>query len=216
MELFRGLEKIHTVPLDVKRSSNRVRILWSGSSRMTSYSGVIWDGALSINGAKIAAAETVRFDSPRSHITEQTEQSIHWHAWGCGYPMGLVLELENIEQHNAIVQIAVNTQTMTGPAYGKHGSTPPRRVSFAPAEQMLFNLSLQELESDGREFNIGVLDRKLNVAFTPESAPSATEFQFTDAAPEPGINPYWFRVIQTDQEHGWTSPVFVDYAPEAG
>ncbi|MCH7989152.1 MAG: DUF3604 domain-containing protein [Planctomycetes bacterium] len=211
VELFRGLEKIHTVPLDVKRSSNRVRILWSGSSRMTSYSGVIWDGALSISGAKIVAAETVRFDSPRSHITRQTEHSIHWHAWGCGYPMGLVLELENIEQDNVVLRIAVNTQTMTGPAYGGHGSTPPRRVSFAPAEQMLFNVSLQELESGCQEFSIGVLDRKLNVAFAPESAPSTAEFQFTDATPEPGINPYWFRVIQTDQEHAWTSPVFVDY-----
>ena len=79
---------------------------------------------------------------------------------------------------------------------------------------MLFNVTLQELESGCREFTIGVLDRKLNVAFAPESAPSTAEFQFTDAAPEPGINPYWFRVIQTDQEHAWTSPVFVDYVPE--
>ena len=68
VELYRGLEKIHVVPLELRGSARRVRILWEGASRKSSYSGVEWNGALTVKGAGVSAADTFRFDSPRSYL----------------------------------------------------------------------------------------------------------------------------------------------------
>ena len=59
--------------------------------------------------------------------------------------------------------------------------------------------------------DLGELDRKVTVELAPEPGPERVEFTVTDESPEPGINPYWVRVTQSDMEKAWTSPVFVDY-----
>ncbi len=212
VELFRGLECIHSVPLNRESIANRVRVLWRGGSRMTSYSGVVWDGHLRVKHARITKVETIRFDSPRSHIVEQTEESVRWTAWGCGYPMALVLELD--DPAHAVFEISLGTQTITGPAYGGHGSHAPRRISLAPAENILMNVRVGELGAHGpAKVDIGVIDRSLEVCLDADVRSSTADFQFTDDAPNPGVNPYWVRVVQSDLETGWTSPVFVDYCP---
>jgi hypothetical protein len=58
---------------------------------------------------------------------------------------------------------------------------------------------------------IGVLDRTLEASLDYDDAPTQVAFEVTDKAPQPGVNPYWLRVEQTDGEMGWTSPIFVDY-----
>ena len=84
VELFRGLEKIHSWQPETEEQPNRIRILWRGASRMTSYSGVVWDGTLNVSGGAIKHVETLRFDSPRSHFILQNAETLGWHAWGCG------------------------------------------------------------------------------------------------------------------------------------
>jgi hypothetical protein len=37
------------------------------------------------------------------------------------------------------------------------------------------------------------------------------EVTFVDPAPVPGINPYGVRIVQSDMEMAWTSPVFGEY-----
>ena len=65
------------------------------------------------------------------------------------------------------------------------------------------------------EIDIGLLGRKVTVSLAPEqSATDTAEFTFTDPSPVPGVNPYWVRVAQTDMEMAWSSPIFVDYAPQ--
>ncbi len=212
VELYRGLERIYSHPISQRPIPNRVRILWKGSSRKTSYSGIIWDGTLNVTGGKILSAETVRFDSPRSRIVEQNEAGLAWHAWGCGYTMGLILELEVDEETR--LQIAVGNQAITSPMYGEHGSiTPPRRISFAPADRFTFNVRVGDLSNGPQELPLGILDRSITASLASEPAADSAAFQFTDEAPEPGINPYWIRAVQSDMEVGWTSPLFVDYSP---
>ena len=99
---------------------------------MTRYSGIVWDGRLTLRGARVCSVETLRFDSPRSHITEQTDRQVRWHAWGCGYPMGLELEVD--AEEDVEIQVAVNTHKISGPGFGGHGSGGPRRISLAQAE----------------------------------------------------------------------------------
>ena len=98
---------------------------------MSSYSGIVWDGALRLHGGEVRSVDTIRFDSPRSHVYDVTDASMRWHAWGCGYRMGLLLDLDGQEDLELLV--AVSTRSITGPQFGGHGERAPRRMSFSPS-----------------------------------------------------------------------------------
>ena len=213
LDVFRGLEHVYTYPLATRPIPNRVRILWDGASRMSSYSGIVWDGTLNVEGAAIESVDSLRFDSPRSFFTIQdaheTKSHLTWHAWGCGYPMGLVLDLNGTA---ATLRIAVASRTITGPIYGGHREKGPlRRISFAPADNLSLTVGLRELQDGAVDVPLGVLDRRLGVSLAAEPGPETAGFEFTDDSPAPGINAYWIRVRQSDQHLAWSSPVYVDF-----
>ncbi|MDQ3699462.1 MAG: DUF3604 domain-containing protein, partial [Chloroflexota bacterium] len=219
VELFRGLERIALAPLESptpKAAPRRVRLLWEGASRRMSYSGVIWDGALTVSGARIKAVETIRFDSPRSRLLDRSEQGLRWHSVTCGYRSGLLLDLDldlDIEAGADVeLRCVGHTSLITRPFFGGHGDADPARMAYAPAERFALTCGLRDLDAGPQELAIGPLDRKLTFSLAPAlDGPRATEFATVDAAPGPGTNPYWVRVTQTDMEMAWTSPVFVDY-----
>jgi hypothetical protein len=189
---------------------NRIRLLWDGASRKTSYSGVIWDGTVKIGGAKIQKIEKIRFDSPRSCVSDITDNQLRWHSVICGYKSGIILELDGLE--NARLDIAANTTLISGPKYGGQAFLGSMGISYRPAEKAGFSVDLDELKKGPVEIDVGTLNRKLTVSLAPEETwPDTAEFTFTDPNPKPGVNPYWVRVVQTDMEMAWTSPVFVDY-----
>ena len=231
VELFRGLERIYSHPVGAGASSNRVRVLWEGASRKTSYSGVIWDGHLQVSGATIASVEPLRFDSPRSRVFDRTDTALRWSSVTCGYRSGVVLDLADAAD-DAELRLVVNTSLISRPYFGGHGDEDPGRMSYAPAENVTFGCSLRELATGQKEIHLttpplqkhpdsgdvdpaphlGQLSRKIVVSLAPApGGPEMTELTFTDPAPRPGINPYWARIVQTDMEMAWTSPVFVDY-----
>ena len=211
VELFRGLECIGQAPLEVQRATNRVRILWAGSSRMMSYSGVIWDGSLCLQGARIKEVSCQRFDSPRSAIRDQDEQSLNWHVWGCGYPMAIDLELEFEDPAAVSMQLSVGTQLISGPFFGQHGSQGPMRMSQASAEQATIQVGLAEIQQQDQEYSLGVLDRLIRVGMAPAGQQREVSWEMSDPTPQAGWQPYWLRVTQQDLEMAWSSPVFIDY-----
>ena len=211
IELFRGLERIYSHCIADARDAGRVRVLWQGASRKSSYSGVVWDGTVSVSGSKATAVETIRFDSPRSHLLDVTDRSLRWRSVTCGYRSGIVLTLD--DSTNAILDLAVNSSLISRPRFGAYGSSGPQILAHAPAESLAFSIPVQDLAEGPREFALGPLDRKVTVSLAPsESGPECASFTFTDPTPQPGVNPYWVRVIQTDMEMAWSSPVFVDFA----
>ncbi|MFQ5730457.1 MAG: DUF3604 domain-containing protein [Planctomycetaceae bacterium] len=216
VDLFRGTELVYSHPLEGEAAPNKVRILWTGASRMTSYSGVIWDGTAQVSGAAINNVRTIRFDSPRSHIVEHSPTELRWHAWGCGYLMGVELEFHEFDDPADVeLQISVGTRAITGPGFGGHGNAWPKRVSFAPAEGAAVTVRLSDVLEEDREVPLDVLERRMFVWSAPEDRPLSADFQVLDDKPSPGFTPYWLRVIQLDGEAAWSSPVFVDYAGEA-
>jgi hypothetical protein len=184
-------------------------VLWQGGSRQTSYSGVVWDGTVTVHGGRITDTSTLRFDSPRSHVVDANDNRVRFHAWGCGYRMGLELDIEGDESTR--IEVAVATRTITGPAFGEFGSTGPRRISLAPAERATVIGRLGELAKSTRTIDLGVRDRQLDLGLAPQHGESQAHFTIHDQQPQPGINPYWVRVVQVDQEMAWTSPVWVDW-----
>ncbi|MFP6603367.1 MAG: DUF3604 domain-containing protein [Pirellulaceae bacterium] len=211
VELFRGLECIGQAPLDVQGAPNRVRILWAGSSRMMSYSGVIWDGSLCLHGARIKEVSCQRFDSPRSAIREQDEQSLNWQVWGCGYPMAIDLDLEFDDASEVSLQLSVGTRLITGPGFGGHGEHGPMRMSRAPAEQCSIQVGLAEIQQQVQQYSLGVLDRLIRIGPVPTGQQTQVSWEMRDESPQAGWQPYWLRVTQQDLEMAWSSPVFVDY-----
>jgi hypothetical protein len=215
VEVFRGTQRVYAHPFDQQPVTDRVRILWSGASRMSSYSGIVWDGSVEADGASIVSVAALRFDSPRSYYRLEPSPTgearrLTWHAWGCGYPMGVVLAMN---ADDGQLRIAVGSQAITGPMYGGHGeSGPPRRISFAPAERLAFDVGLADLRQQPVEIPLGVLDRRIAVALDNQPGPDTCDFEFTDDAAEPGVNRYWIRVVQSDQEMAWSSPLFIDFA----
>ena len=210
LTLYRGLEPIYDHPLRDAPFGNRIRVLWEGSSRQTSYSGVVWDGCLAVSGSTIESIEQLRFDSPRSKSWRKGDGSIGWHSVTCGYHSGLVLDLTDASE--AELDLTIASSVITGPQYGGHGNRPPRRMSYAPAESLTCHLRLDELAEGPRRFDLGTLDRRITVCRLPESSPPRIgRFTFTDTTVQPGINPYWLRVVQTDMEVAWSSPIFTDY-----
>jgi hypothetical protein len=209
VELYRGLECVYAHPLPKRPAANAVRILWEGASRKTSYSGVIWDGQLSVSGGRVALQRTIRFDSPRSHVYDAHAEGLRWHAISCGYRSGFVLEVEGDPE----LGLVVNTSLITMPSYGGFAETGPKRMSYAPTERVSARVRVSELVDEPRIVEIGPLGRRLVIERAPETETTDVTFAFTDPAPQPGTNAYWLRVVQTDMEMAWTSPVFVHYAP---
>jgi hypothetical protein len=209
VELYRGLQKIHTFPIEATPDPQRVRVLWQGASRKSSYSGVVWDGTVSLADGELSAVETIRFDSPRSHIANTTDRSVTWHAVTCGYHSGIVLTLSNSE--NAVLNFATSTVLISRPQFGEYGAGGPQILSYAPAESLAFSVPLQALAAGPQEYEIGTLNRTLTISLAAQDAPESATFSFTDPSPRPGMNPYWVRVTQSDMEMAWTSPVFVDF-----
>lgn len=211
IELFRGLEKIYDHPIALHRSPNRVRLLWNGASTKASYTGVIWEGSLSVSGARISGVECLRFDSPRSRVINETESSLDWYAVSCGYSSGLILTVG--EDGSGEFRVVINTTLIRAPQYGEFGDMPPMKMSYGPSDRIAFTFNREELAAGEMELEIGSLNRKITLSLAPgPETPETAEFTYLDRSPLPGVNPYWMRVKQTNMEMAWTSPVFVDYA----
>ncbi len=210
VELYRGLERVYSHPMNGKKDRHRVRILWEGASRKSSYSGVIWEGKLKVSGRAIEGVEQIRFDSPRSRVFDQTDEDLRWYSVTCGYRSGIVLHLPG--DGDVDIELAVNTSVITGPLFGDQGIAPPRRMAYSPAEKIGFHIGSRDLENGAVTMTLGPLNRRVTVDFAPQArAAGEVSFDFVDENPQPGINPYYVRVVQTDMEMAWSSPIFVDY-----
>jgi hypothetical protein len=221
VELFRGTRCIHRVAAEPGLAADGIRLLWDGASRQTSYSGVVWDGSLRLEGATIGAVDRLRFDSPRSHVSNETPTSLRWHSVICGYRSGVVLRLDGVDgvdgarrAGGARLHCTVRTALISRAFFGGHGERGDPRMSYAPAEQVAFSVDVEELAVGPRVVEIGSLHRRVTASLAPRrDAPREVRFTYTDHGAAPGVNAYWVRVVQTDQEMAWTSPVFVDHIP---
>jgi hypothetical protein len=211
VELYRGLDKIHSYPIDTPTQPTRVRVLWEGSSRKSSYAGVVWEGTLEIKKSRMSNVRKVRFDSPRSFIFNEQPDGLAWSSVTCGYRSGFVFDLDTPE---AELFLTVSTSVITGPKFGEHGEDGPLRIAHAPAERVASTINVADLATGPRVIEIGTLNRRVIVSLAPEPTIETVELSFTDSSPVPGINPYWLRVLQVDQEMAWSSPIYVDYAAQ--
>ena len=211
VELYRGLDRIYTHSLPVRLADNRVRILWEGASRTSSYSGVAWEGGVSVDCGRILEVGRVRFDSPRSHLTATSDTEVGWYSVTCGYGSGLILELDG-ELEEMSFACAINSNLISGNRFGHDLAGGTLRMAQSLGERVRFEVSGNDLREGPVSVEIGELDRKVTFSLAPaDNGEKNVEFSYRDEEPRSGTNPYWVRVVQTDKEMAWTSPVFVEY-----
>ena len=88
-------------------------------------------------------------------------------------------------------------------------------MSYAPTEKTCFQLGTSDLENGSVTMDLGVLNRRVTVDYAPEDQEAGeVSFDFVDEEAKPGVNPYYVRVMQTDMEMAWSSPIFVDYTTD--
>ena len=208
VEVYRGLELIHTEQFGSKPSGSRIRLLWDGASRMSSYSGIIWDGFLELSNGSIGDVETIRFDSPRSRFDRESDSRLSLSGWACGYPSGVIADVD-IDGGTEIT-VVLNSGLIIGEQFGMHGETAPRRMAVSEADSVRITTTLNQLSERAAKVDLGHLNRSVTLELAPEPGPDRADFMVTDNDVQPGVNPYWVKVVQQDMEMAWLSPVFAD------
>lgn len=212
IELYRGLTPIRTWDLAGETDPDLVRVSWLGASRRTSYSPVAWTGTLAFRGARIARVEPLRFDSPRSTWTA-TRGSVAWDVLTCGYPAGLLVRVDRARDPQIALTVASRSGTMA--ELGGHGDAAPSEMAYGARATARLSAPLGEALGAGHALALGGSSQIVRLEPGRAGGPRDATVEHTDRGVEPGINPYWVKVLQADFEMAWSSPVFLDYVTES-
>ena len=180
VDLFRGLELVHSFPEKTGRSRDRVRVAWSGQRIRGRNRLVNWDGCIEIEGGRIVDAEGYAFDSAGEGICAVEERSVSWKSVTTGDADGVVLTLE------------------AGAGAVLRFESPVLRHSLA----------LEELEAGPVELDAGGIDMKVVFEYLPKDLGHDVELSFAEPGLPPGCHPYWVRVLQVDGAKAWSSPIY--------
>ncbi|MFX0085675.1 MAG: DUF3604 domain-containing protein [Candidatus Hodarchaeota archaeon] len=184
VELIRGMDIIYVHKLICSNLiSDTIKIVWSGARVTTRRRNTDWSGEINIDKGKIISAEEFAFDLPWHSITERTDQRVRWTSTTSGDSDGIILRLDS----SGDTILSFNTQ---------------------PIE---FSFKLNQLE-ELLTIKAGGIEQEVTVSRLPEKIPpSNTRFDYTDQNVEPGIHAYYIRVVQSDGEKAWSSPIFINY-----
>ena len=184
IDVVRGTQTVYSYPEKPERSSDRVRIAWSGQRIRARNRLVRWDGGLSIDQGRLLDVDGYAFDTPAEGITEVTDQTIHWRSVTTGDPDGVSFRIEATDE-----QARIDFRT---PVIDRE-------------------ISLETIRRAPVILEAGGVDMK--VVFEMEPSPSGVGHEalmtFQDTAAGTGLHPYWIRVVQTDGAKAWVSPFYV-------
>jgi hypothetical protein len=188
VDLFRGTQILCSweTALARYRPDPTLRLLWGGTREKgtADRQRAIWDGSLHLSGTNLSSLTPVGQQSEADHIRQEGTDRVVWRSATAGNRMGFSFE-----------------------AAGSEGA----QLHFK-TERCSFSRPLADFIRETQKFDAGGLD--CSVALGPAPDPNAScevEVEFRDPAPLKGEQPYWVRVVQTDQERAWSTPVYVSY-----
>ncbi len=187
VEIIRGLDTIHTHQfIQPNLSYDMIKIMWRGARVTTRRRNTDWGGEIKLNKGKILSVEEFAFDLPWDGIIEKTDQRIRWSSMTSGDCVGIILKLE------------VSKDT---------------RVSFKtnPAQ---FSFQLNQLK-EPLIVEAGNIEQKVEVSrISEQKTPHNVKFNYTDQNMKTGVNAYYVKVLQSDGEKAWSSPIFINFNPK--
>ncbi|NPD87180.1 MAG: DUF3604 domain-containing protein [Asgard group archaeon] len=184
VDLIRGAETIYSHQLTQFDSNSEIlKIVWCGARVSTRRRNSDWSGEINIDKGRIKSAEEFAFDLPWHRITEKTEQKIRWISTTSGDFDGIILKLDAPEDS----QIFFDTNLV--------------RLSFQ------LNQLTKPMVADAGKF-----EQKVEVSrISGKATPTSVKFEFTDQNMKLGVNAYYVRVVQSNGEKAWSSPIFINY-----
>ena len=186
VEVKRGVETIYRHPFaEPKGDGDRlIKIEWSGVRVRSRPKRVDWEGGLYIDKGRIASHEEFAFDYSGQGVRRITNQRLEWTSTTGGDPDGVLLGLDAPED----AEITFHTEPVT------------------------FSFKLRDIGYEPLVVDAGGVNQRVKVStIKVGELPRELEFSYVDENPEPGVNPYWVRVVQSDGAMAWSSPVWVDY-----
>ena len=187
VEIIRGLDIIYTHPsIQPNLSYDMIRIMWSGARVTTRRRNTDWSGEIKLNKGKILSAEEFAFDLPWNGIIEKTDQKVLYSSMTSGDCDGIILKLEASED---------------------------TRISFKtkPAQ---FSFQLNQLK-EPLIVEVGNIEQKVEVScISKQKTSKNVKFNYTDQNIKTGVNAYYVKVLQSDGEKAWSSPIFMNFNPK--
>jgi hypothetical protein len=186
VKIMRGLETVFEYPMPERKFDGRVRVYWEGSTckdtGLRSYAE--WDGIIELEGGEIEKVEGYAFDTPREGICEFSRKHVVWKSQTSGDRDGIILYLK---EHS------------------------PTTVLVFKSKQIEFKLSLEELDRNGGKWvkYVGPVNRKVTVDYPLLKTINEIEFTFKDIPSKAGTYPYYLKVVQSDGNQAWTSPIYI-------
>ena len=181
VDIFRGLQLIHTFPATTERADDQIRVAWSGQRIRARNRLVRWDGSIEIDRGRILGAEGYAFDTPAEGLEAVTERTVSWKSVTTGDADGVVLRLD----------------------------APPETILDFKTSTLNRTVLLQKIKDSPVVLDAGGIDMKVVFERLPLGVGGEVAFTFREAALPTGCHPYWVRVLQTDGAKAWASPIYV-------
>jgi hypothetical protein len=183
LDIWDGLDHLQTIrPYGAAELGARVRLLYEGAEYRGRARTTVWDGALSLDGNSIVAAEMINNWNLERGISSQSADRISWKAVTTGNYGGLDLWLAQPQAG----RLAFTTAPISG------------------------EIAIAELGVDERVFPAGGLERAIKLQRLPARL-SARRLSLKRklAVRRGGDTRFFVRVQQEDGHRIWSSPIYL-------
>lgn len=181
IDVVRGTDDIYAFPETPGRSSDRVRVAWSGQRIRARKRLVRWDGGLTVEGGRISNVAGYAFDTPAEGIETVTDTGITWRSVTTGDADGVLFDVDGPDTTRIVFDTPVLERAVT----------------------------LGTLREGPVTVDAGGVDMKVVFEMAPTTTDREVATSFRDEGAPTGIHPYWIRVTQTDGAKAWVSPFYV-------
>lgn len=186
LELKRDTKTIFRHPFAEPRNSadRLIKVEWSGVRVRSRPKRVDWEGGLQLDKGRITDYEEFAFDYSTQGIRRVSDKELEWTSTTGGDPDGVILKLDAPED----AEITFHTKPIA------------------------FTFRWRDVEYEPMVFDAGGVNQRVKVStISGGELPKSIQFTYTDESPEKGPNPYWVRVVQSDGNMAWSSPVYVEF-----
>jgi hypothetical protein len=211
VEMFRGTAKIYTFPAPAAtpQPSRRIKLTWGGASRRSPYAGVLWTGHLRVVRGRVSSPAFMPLDRGDERFSDVTEDGFSWRTFTCGDEDGACFDVEG---EDAALDVTCTSTPLAGVPVGtgRRICGPTRQV-----DAVAFRVPVKELGTTPQVFEVGPVERRVTARRLPTASVGREgAFTFVDTGFHVGVNAYWVRVVQSDGEMAWSSPIYVHRPPE--
>ena len=183
VEVLRGTDVVYRHPVGVpERAADCLyAVYWRGPTAGPRAGKTNWEGTLTCAAGRIAGFEPFAFTRPGDGVRRCGDATLRIESTTSGNCNGVMLELD------ASADCALRLTTASRDVH----------------------LPLSEIDAAGVPGVISRGSAEVRMRrFSRASAARAVSFTFNDD-PSPGTHPYWVRLVQTDGNEAWSSPVYL-------